>query len=250
MLKALFSRLFSRDAKTITEKNLRDRCIDVVTRVLQSAYSEKEGYFYHSVSQKEKDDLRQFVINEINSAFESSDPVAECRLRLVNVAIELGHVMVLSCTPDYALFSGISGELRDRVSELAKINDGVRVVLDDLGVLTASQAEMVSALNSKAHFLNLPLNAFNAARIEMGDWNPNQAKDWFKPLCIAYQIHIEDAFRSELGMPSILAGQTEAMVFSGFASVVLEGHRDPRAEWERRWINIYNKPSPFHAIEL
>ena len=250
MFQSLLNKLLPSNPKFNTKTSLQEKCVNTAVTVLQTEFSSKDGYFYNSVSQKDKDELLQFVVKMVTDAFASDNPRSKIRLSLVDFATQLGKVMVLSCTSEYAMHPGISGKLRDNIIELAKLDDEVQSLLNDLGVSNSSQSEMVSALISRTHFFNLPLTALNAVRIEMGDWTEDLSEDWFKPLCASYQIHLEDYYRNKLGIPSILNSSSESIVYSAFVSVVLEDHINPRTEWERRWVNIYDVHSPFFGVEL
>jgi hypothetical protein len=120
--------------------------------------------------------------------------------------------------------------------------------LDELGVLPATQAEMINALNNRANFLNLPFLVFGTIRIVLNDYDRDPTKDWFRPLYISYQIHVEDSYRWKLGMPGALEDRVEAVAYSAFPSLVLGDYKNPREEWERRWVASFNKPSPFAGI--
>lgn len=247
MLNSL-SNLFRPAPVKHAEPSLFDQVMDTAEFVLQTEFDRKDGYFYTSVSQQERDELKATTLEIVRGLFVDGDPVAALRLRLVNYVIEIGDLLVLSTTSEYAMFKGISGELRTRVAELSLIDEQVSQKLDDLGVLSATQAEMVNALNSRVHFLNLPFLVFGTTRIVLGDSDTDPTKDWFRPLCIAYQIHAEDTYRMKLDMPTVLENQLEAIAYSALPGLVLDGYKNPREEWETRWVAVFNKPSPFDGI--
>jgi len=248
-MKGLLNRFWSSDTNP-PKPSLESKTLATATEVIQFGLDDQEGHFYKCATQQEKDELKAEILTITKSLFEETDPIDALRLVIVNYAMSFGESVVLSTTPNYAMFKGISGKLHERVFDLAKCNEDARKVLDRLGVLSATQDEMVNALRGRAHFINLPLTALNAVRIELGDWDSDGTKDWLRPLIISCQIHSENCYRTSLGIDSALERQMEAIVYSGFPSLVLGGYKNPREEWESRWMKTFNKPSPFSGIDM
>ena len=99
--------------------------------------------------------------------------------------------------------------------------------------------------------LNLYMNAFNTARMALGDYHPDRTKDWFTACYASFCIWHESNYRNELGLTSVVDGQDpdlRAVMHSTWLQRAEEGHKELRLAWERSWRDAFGEPSPLHGL--
>lgn len=232
------------------EVDLKADALGSAEHVFQTCYEKKDGYFYEWVSQSHKDILKETTLNTIEGVFAEPDPVLALRRVIVEAYKELGEVTVMSTTPEFAMFKGITGEIRNRISDLPLVDQNTKELFEALEIESLSSDKILMNLNNRAHFLSLPFLAYGSARIILNDWSKDRTKDWLRPMCASYQIFMESHYRGLLGMPSALPDPLESIPHSSFPIIVLQGYEDPREEWENRWFKTFDSHSPFFEVEV
>jgi hypothetical protein len=201
--------------------------------------------------------LCEDILSDVAESLAQPEPILAVRRRLTNYATLTAYDDVLARTPRQSEFRGITGLLRSRLPELARINPRLREFLSQGPGGLDGADQMAELLRARGIVFNLWTRAYNVARIELGDWDNDKSRDWYGPYRIARSIFCEYAYRRELGMaPNIPSadrpgdGAAEFAAYGDFDKVVLEGHEHPRPVWESRWESLLHYPCPLAGVEL
>jgi hypothetical protein len=199
------------------------------------------------------DEIQRDVLENVGRP----EPVLAVRRRLTNYATLAVRDEVLTLTPAETVVLGISGNLRPRIPDLAKRIPAIGEFLGKRAAEPATVGQMADLLRARGIVFNLWARAYNVARMELGDWDRDRARDWFAPYKVVQAIISEYNYRKELGMPSnipspyaLTEGSGELVVYAEFHKLVLEGHALPRLAWEERWESVLKYPSPLKGMEF
>jgi len=197
------------------------------------------------------------ILSDVLENVGHPDPVLAVRRRLTNYATLTAYDEVLTRTPRQSEFRAITGELRPRLPELARINPLLTEFLCSEPGAPATVDQMADRLRARAIVYNMWARAYNVARIELGDWDKDKRKDWYGAYRIAQAVFCEFAYRRELRMPPNIRsaemktdGTAEFAVYGEFEKIILDGHRQPRRVWEERWESLLHYPCPLGGLEL
>lgn len=197
------------------------------------------------------------ILSDVAENVAQAEPILAVRRRLTNYATLAAYDEVLAKTPNQSEFRGITGALRSRLPDLAKISPRLREFFSGRPGPLETSDQMADLLRARAVVFNLWTRAYNVARIELGDLDRDKRRDWFGPYKIAQAIFCEFAYRRELGMrPNIPSadrpgdGVAEWALYGEFEKVVLEGHIQPRLVWESRWESLLHYPCPLAGVEF
>lgn len=186
-------------------------------------------------------------INEICNSFE---PVAACREKLAPTMIKFASYQVLVIPPppqddSSGLRSqpGISGELKEHLVRIAEVNNDL---CSELHEKTDSPTfditwECVQRSYWQTYWF---LETFNAARIELGDYNEDH--DWYMPFKHAACANYEHIYRREIDLPPAFDEDIASVAptaYSIFTDIVLSGAKNPDLEW-RDYYKDANVPIP------
>lgn len=186
-------------------------------------------------------------ITEITNAF---DPVAACREKLATAMIKFASYQVLVIPPPpeddpSGLRSqpGITGRLKEHLVQIAEHDDDLRSELFAAAETLSFDVtwECVQRSFWQAHWF---LETFNAARVELGDYNDRQ--DWYMPFKHAACANREDIYRREVNLPPAFADDIASLAptaYSIFTDIVLSGAKQPDMEW-RDYYKDSNIPLP------
>ena len=210
------------------------------------------------ITNESKGKIGNEIFADIVGKISQPNPVQAVRNQLAVYVLNTTQFGVLLTTPETSMFKGISGELRPRIPELAKINKDLKEFFHGLQESPTTPSEMVEDLYAIHCHRDLWMRTYNITRIALKDHHADKRKDWFRPFLISQSIFWEYAYRNELNMPSnIEADEGEGIpgfarhcLYGSWPEIIEAGHQHPRLVWETNWESKIRKPSPFAGIEL
>ncbi len=191
-----------------------------------------------------RDALARELFLDINDICNAFDPVAACREKLAATVLKFASFQVLVIPPppesdpsDLRSQPGITGELTEHLMQIAENNDELRSELyGKVDTLTFDSVwEAVQRSYWQSYWF---LETFNAARIELGDYNDEH--DWFMSFKHAACANYEHIYRREIELPSAFDENLVSIAptaYSIFTDIVLSGAEDPELEWRDYYKN-------------
>ena len=199
-----------------------------------------QEYFYGKVkslsgmSEGEKQKLIGDFYGKVASINQAENPFLKLRELLATYVVEFSKLQVLCLTKEekveqfYADCPYISGELHLHIRALTDHNKELKELKWSHEDLT--DEELIGFCNGRSALLLYYMNGINVVRIEAKD--RHNTKDWFKPFVRAMLIWDEDTYRSQIGLPSLLPGSLDALEYSTFMNMVVNGIENPLYAWE------------------
>jgi hypothetical protein len=237
--------------------DLKARSVTEQVKRFLSFVVEEPSEELSEITRANKRRLCDEILTDVVENVDLPEPVLAVRRRLTNYLTLTAYDEVLTKTPKQSAFRGITGELRPRLPELARINALLKDFLGREPNPPGTVDEMANLLRARGIVYNLWARAYNVARIELGDWDNDKGKDWYGPYKIAQAIFCEFAYRRELRMPpnvrspgGLSDGSAEFALYGEFERIVLDGAIHPRLAWEERWESILRYPCPLKGLEL
>lgn len=214
------------------------------TQLAQALREHTQEYFYRGsvlsgFSEEAKQSLISGMGQQMGAAFQSPDPVMAVREALVSYIISFAQLQALCLTEAekadafYAPNPHISGALHHDIAEAAKHVDEVARYQWEQG---ADADDLIAFCNTRCAVYLYFMNAFNMARMELGD---KTDPDWFRPLVEAQLVYAENTIRSEMGAPLKVRDMVEALAYSVMNNMTLNGATNPFYEWCTSWPDKY-----------
>jgi len=197
-----------------------------------------------------KQTLISNVIVGLDACLAQPNPAQSVRMRLIELTLLAARFQVLVLEPPVKV-RGLSGELRGSISSLRRLNKDLEAFFYGLDEPAETEADMWDAVLMRYWVLNLYMNAYNTARIALGDYHADPTKDWFTACYASFCIWQEYIYRNELGLPPVVDGEKpdlRAIVHSTWFQRAEEGHKELRLAWERSWREAFSEPSPFDGV--
>jgi hypothetical protein len=169
----------------------------------------------------------------------SRNPVAACRENLAGTMHEFARHQIILVPPEPEDDStglrgqpGITGEIKDRRLELAKLDEQLN---EELRALTDEPNEDDVSNWCQESYWRLAwwLSVLNTVRIGLKDFNEVD-RDWYLPLKHAQCAFVESYYRGKLGMESAFENDPlnmAGMIYGTFVNFVERGVRFPDVEW-------------------
>ncbi len=189
------------------------------------------------LSEDTKSKLAHTLFQRIEAISVSPDPIAACRTELCGSVLEFAKYQVLVLPPPPEADPtglrgqpGVTGELKAHLVEVAHKNKDVRELMYPVSEHPTHDEvwDMVLMLYWRSHWF---AETMNAARIALQDWNPDGARDWYKPFLHAMCASQEDQYRQEIGLPRALQDDLAPLMYSTMLNYVLAGDRYPDLSW-------------------
>lgn len=166
----------------------------------------------------------------------SDNPDLAVREQLANYVLTFAPLMAAGMPEEgkeergYASTPYISGQLRPYISKVADH-------IDELGRLRFSEPdisdeELASYCTNRASLLLFFCNGLNLVSISLED-RVKKNGEWFAAFVEAAVIAAEDRIRRDIGLPSLLPGLVDGLVYSSFTDYVLNGEPDPFYAWTK-----------------
>lgn len=185
-----------------------------------------------------RSELARELFLEINGICNALDPIVACREKLAKAMIKFAsfQVLVIPAPPeadpsDLRSQPGISGELTEHLVQIAENNYELRSEL--YGEMDAPTFGTLWESLQRSYWQTYWfLETFNAARVELGDYNDEH--DWFMPFKHAACANYEHIYRREINLPSVFDEKLTAIAptaYSIFTDIVLSGAENPDLEW-------------------
>lgn len=194
-------------------------------------------------------DIREQLVQEGLAIANSENPLMENRQRLAVAVAEWARLQVLVMPPPPEPDStgmrgkwGVSGELKERLLDLATANKDLREWLYGFEGMDTWES-VWSAVLTRYWIVLARANVLSALRTPLDDRHPVVDKDWFKPFLEAQCGRYEHEYRESLGMPSNLAAEKftatiECMKLALFVNCVIQGAKYPDLDWRDRCAEI------------
>ena len=237
-LRGMFNR-----RKTISTNPL----YEIVLTHLQKDIHESPHECIQKLSHASKEKILQEIDNVTETLWQAPDRVLANREGLLESMLHQVDCEIFMIEPGHKLFgfNGISGDLKDFLPEF--VQKGI-----DTGELdwkqkmrpTKDEADML--VWGKWLRANHYCKIFNEIRLYLKDYHTNQERDWFFPLQCASAAFTEYNFRKEFGLQQII-DNARALQYGSFLEIVSKGYKDPLAEWEKTYQELFPLHTSFYA---
>lgn len=238
MIKRILDAVNFRRAKTAVARNPILRAGLLKSSVAFDATGLKD--FSEETKRKMAADLIE-VINEIANC---QNKLERCRYHFAASVLELGRYQVL-ILPPFPEFDGtglrgtqgVSGELKPLLLDICEKNVDMHKMMYDL-VKEPAYNDVWDVVLFRYWKNWWWAETINACRIEIGDFNPIEENDWYRPFVHAACVWSEYEFRHDLGMPPGPKISEESLVplqYSTFVDFVLSGEKFPDLAWRSHY---------------
>ena len=184
------------------------------------------------------------MLDAVYEIIHSQDQMAAVRAKLTSVVLGQASYLVLILPPmpepdasGMRGHPGVTGELRAHLLEAAPTHDNIKGILH--GATWPATFENVFNAVSMLYWREFWWCAvMNALRVELGDYNKVNGRDWYKPFLYTQCVMAEDSYRREIGMPSAFPGPYDplsAVCYSTFRNGVLSGAKYPDLAWRENY---------------
>lgn len=197
------------------------------------------GTVLSSLSQESKERFVAELMHKMASCFQAENPVMAVREAMVGYVLGYAELQVLCLTEDekqdafYSENPYISGELHNHISNAAELVEEVARFKWETEV---DAQDLVDFCNARCAVYLYFMNAFNMARMELGD---KTDPDWFRPLVEAQLVYAENSIRDKIGLQLLTADMIEAMAYSAMWNMVENGEIAPFYEWCKTFPDKY-----------
>ena len=186
---------------------------------------------------------QQRVFEKFESMLAYPNPKMQCRKCLCEWVLGMARYWILVMKPPPAPeesgfrgLPGITGELYPHLIDLAQKDKHLSERLRQYYKRQPTKSDIYNYALFKYWHCYIWVTALNAIRVRMiGDYNPDQERDWFKPLLHAMCAWQESNYRKELGMPNVLEPGSRttlvALMYSTLLNMVLNGIEQPYVHW-------------------
>lgn len=195
-------------------------------------------------SDETKDALSQQLLERVYQIVLSDDQVATCRQHFTDAVLELSIYQVLVLPPypeedDTGLrgTQGISGELKPLLLEVAQVNEHIKEEVYG-AVAEPTYDDVWNTVLFRYWRSWWFAETFNACRKELGDYNLDKNRDWYKPFLHANCVFYEGQYRDELDLEPALGIDKFDLVpimYSTFTQSVLGGAKYPDLHWREHY---------------
>jgi hypothetical protein len=213
-------------------------------------------------SEEGKPGLIADVLADIDTAL-SNPEGRELAVRMRTIEHILGcadfQVLVIEPAPaddptGLRAVEGITGALKAHLPAIVEQDDSLRAYVEsfrnrsDDAEQAGEQTPLWDIVLMRYFVLHFYMSTFNCVRVQLGDYNRDRKRDWFKPALTSSCIFAEANYRKRLGLSSALP-QADAdmrlLMHSTWANRAQEGHADLRSAWSESWRDVFDEPSPF-----
>jgi hypothetical protein len=220
----------------------RNPLYEMVLTEIQKEIHESPHELIQMLSKEQKEKIILEICNAAETIWQAPDRVLANREKLLECMLTQVHYEILMIEPGNELcgFHGISGKLKGFLPEFAQkeIESGGFVWRQERKPTKEEAYNLAWGIWWKAH---LYCKILNEIRIYLKDYNTNLERDWYFPLHYALAAFEEYTFRKEYGLTQIIEGLC-AMQYSTFLQVISQGHKDPLAEWEKTYNEVFPVP--------
>ena len=189
------------------------------------------------MSEQSKSKIISDFYSKIFSICQSENPFMAMRELLATYVCSLCSLQIVSLTEEekadsfYSNCPYISGSLYQYIDKAADHIEELRELKwkrPDIDKDT-----LISFCNSRCALFLYYLNGVNYLRCEFDDYD--REKDWLQPFLKSMLIWDENNMREKLGLETLLPNSLDALKYSTFLNLVVNGHRSPFYEWEKNW---------------
>lgn len=207
-------------------------------------------YFYGDgvlayFSEENKERLIGRFYQTVFDIAQAENPFLKMREVLASYVCSIASYQVLCLTEEekadsnYADCPYISGSLYRHIEDYVKYND-------ELGELKwknpdMSSKDLISFCNARCALYAFYVNGMNYVRLESDDFDDK--KDWLIPFIRSMLISEEYQVREKLNLPNLLPDSLEALKYSTFLNLVINGHSNPFYQWEKSYSKDDSTPS-------
>jgi hypothetical protein len=198
-------------------------------------------------SQKFKQELAGNILKEVTEVILAGNQVQANREKLTNAVLQMAKYQVLVLpapseseedTTSLRGQPGITGELKAHIKLIAEKDKEIKELAWSLD--NPTEQDIYEACLFQCWVTNLYANVFHMLRMHLKDHPPNLEKDWFRPFVAAICAWEEHNYRKLIELPDALSkdgrsGELEALKYSTFMNMVLDGSKYPNFEWQEAY---------------
>jgi hypothetical protein len=183
------------------------------------------------------------LLNHCIQIIDSDNPLVKNREFLSSSVIECADLQVLVLTKETDTsgilnVKGISGELKEHIVEIAKINKALREYF--YGFNEELDFDFIwSDILFRYRLRASAMNVYSAMRVLYDDTHSVKEKDWFRPFFAAMCVYSESNYRKEIGLQSLFPDNPLATLqYSVFLNMVINGEKYPDLSWRDKFPNL------------
>ena len=198
--------------------------------------------------QENKRKLAEKILTDVNEVILAPNRILANREKLAAFTIGMAKYQVLILPSEHEDEEeltglrgkpGITGELKLHLLEIAKKDKEIKemaFIFDD-----PNEQDIYDGCLIRYWEYHLKSHVFQTIRIALKDYHPDHEKDWYRPFIEAMCATEEHHYRKLIGLPDVLGrdgeldGDIEALKYSTFLNMVLNGVTYPNFEWEETY---------------
>lgn len=197
------------------------------------------GQILSSISQEAKERIVAELMQHMAACLQSENPVLAVREAIVNNVLAYAELQIV-CLTEYEKSLAFYSENPYISGELYRMIEAAAEHIEELNRFKweteADHQELIDFCNTKCAYYLYFMNAFNMARMEIGD---KTDPDWFRPLVESQMVYEENRIRDKIGLPLLTADMIEALAYSVMWNKVMDGSSAPFYEWCQTWPDKY-----------
>src|SRR5258706_6713685 len=168
----------------------------LVLLYVRSVFNDKSQGIDQHWSEDGKRKLVITLIEDLQRVLALPNPAQAIRMRAIEFMLIAAQFDVLIMQPP-GPFKGLSGELKSHIATLGKKNKYLEEFFYGINPTPTTFDEFWDAALSRYWATHLYMNAYNQARLALGDYNADKSKDWFLPCYTSLCIWQESIYRDE-----------------------------------------------------
>ena len=198
-------------------------------------------------NEETRDKLSRGLLDKVYGIIGAPNPVAKCREELVSLVIELTGYQVLIIPPEPDAdptrlrgTQGVTGGLKAHLLEISEANKQIKELMHGW-TENPTYDDVSDAVLLRYWVCHWYAETISACRITLGDYNPVEGRDWYRPFYHSQCVFAEDMYRKEIGLPPADVGMIESLAYSTFMSSVLRGEKYPDLAWTEHYKDMIER---------
>jgi hypothetical protein len=201
-----------------------------------------DGPYAHIDENSKLDHCRQIHALAM-SAYTAADPILAIREQLSEFVLRAAQLMVIGLTPEGKLAIEVYNDSPFISATLHEHIDVIAEKVDELGMLkfqdpSVTSEDLRAYCTTRASLHTFYANSLNMVSIDI-EQRAHSKSEWYRAFTQAAMVSAEDSIRDDIGLPSLLPGSVDGLVYSNFMFDVINGEPDPLFSWTKRWPDHY-----------
>jgi hypothetical protein len=150
-----------------------------------------------------RDRLSRGLLEKVYGIIGAPNPILKCREELAGILIELTQCQVLILAPEPEVdptrmrgTQGVTGQLKQHLLEISKNDKELRELMHGW-TENPTYGDVWDAVLTRYWVRHWFAETINACRIALGDCNPVEGRDWYRPWYHAMCAWAEDTYRHQ-----------------------------------------------------